>query len=168
VRGNGRCKSWLFAAVYSAGDDHTRESWCARSLAVPDHCDVPAAPDPLPPYELGPPRTAMRRRLVDAVLRREKMATASLREMYEPFTSDPLPQAGERFVLLGYSDEACGIIEVMAVDVIALDDVDLQFAIDEGEGHTSTEGRRAEQLRYWAGHGVTGSTLVVCERFRLL
>jgi len=122
----------------------------------------------LPPYELGHPRTEMRRRLVDAVLRGEKTATASLREMYEPFTSHPLPQAGERFVLLGYSDESCGIIEVTAVDVRALDDVELQFAIDEGEGHTSAEGWRAAGLRYWAGHGVTGKTLVVYERFRLL
>lgn len=126
------------------------------------------APDPLPPYQLGFPRTELRRRLVDAVLRGEKTATASLREQYEPFTSDPLPQVGERFVLLGYSDEACGIIEVTAVDVMGLDEVDLQFAIDEGEGHTSTKEWRAAGLRYWASHRVTGSTLVVYERFRLL
>jgi uncharacterized protein YhfF len=131
-----------------------------------DHCQV-AATDHLPPYELGPPRTEMRRRLVDAVLRGEKTTTSSLRDVYEPFTSEPLPRTGQ-FALLEYSDEACGIVEVTAVDVLAFADVDSQFAVDEGEGHHSAEEWRAAGLQYWAGHGVTGSTLVVCERFRLL
>jgi uncharacterized protein YhfF len=123
---------------------------------------------PLPPYQLGFPGTDLRRRLVDSVLRGEKIATASLREMHEPFTSDPLPRVGEHFTLVGYSDEPCGTVEVSSVEVMALDEVDLQFAIDEGEGYTSVEDWRAAGLRYWAPHGATGSTLVVCERFRLV
>jgi uncharacterized protein YhfF len=54
------------------------------------------------------------------------------------------------------------------VAVVALEDVELQFAIDEGEGYTSIADWRAAGLRYWAAEGVTGSTLVVCERFRLV
>ena len=123
---------------------------------------------PLPPYQLGFPGTEMRRRLVDAVLRGEKTATASLRQMYEPFTVDPLPRVGERYVLVGYSDEPCGMGEVTEVEVIALDEVDVQFAIDEGEGYTSVDSWRAAGLQYWAAHDVTGATLVVCERFRLI
>jgi uncharacterized protein YhfF len=42
---------------------------------------------------------------------------------YEPFTSEPLPRTGH-FELLGYSDEACGIVEVTAVDVLAFADAD--------------------------------------------
>ncbi len=125
-------------------------------------------PAPLPPYQLGFPGTHLRRRLVDAVLRGEKTATASLREMYKPHTSDPLPRAGERFALVGYSDERCGIVEVTQVEVMALDEVGLQFAIDEGEGFASVEDWRAAGLRYWGPHGVSRSTLVVCERFRLV
>ena len=60
--------------------------------------------DALPPYELGFAGTDLRRKLVEAVLRRAKTATASLREMYEPFTKEPLPRAGQWFALVGYSD----------------------------------------------------------------
>jgi uncharacterized protein YhfF len=137
-------------------------------VATPcDHSHV-REPAQLPPYQLGFPGTDLRRRLVDAVLRGEKIATASLREMYEPFASDPLPRAGERFALVGYSDENCGTLKVTGVEVMALDEVDPQFAIDEGEGYTSVEDWRAAGLRYWAPYGATGSTLVVCERFRLV
>jgi uncharacterized protein YhfF len=110
----------------------------------------------------------MRRRLVEAVLRGDKTATSSLRHMYEPFTTDPLPRAGERFVLVGYSDEPLGTVEVTQVDVVAFEDVDSHFAIDEGEGHTSAADWRAAGLQYWAPEGVTGTSLVVCERFRLV
>jgi uncharacterized protein YhfF len=143
--------------------------------AAPDnagaqHCDHLHVPDPapLPPYELGYAGTEMRRRLVEAVLRGDKTATSSLRQHYEPFTSDRLPRAGERFVLVGYSDEPRGTVEVTQVDVVALEDVDSQFAIDEGEGHTLAADWRAASLRYWASENVTGTSLVVCERFRLV
>jgi uncharacterized protein YhfF len=125
-------------------------------------------PDPLPPFQLGFAGTELRRKLVDAVLRGEKTATASLREMYEPFTTDRLPRTGERFVLVGYSDEPLATVEVTEVTVAALDDVDLEFAVDEGERYTSIAEWREAHLMHWAAHGVTGATLVVCERFRLV
>jgi uncharacterized protein YhfF len=105
-------------------------------------------PASLAPFQLGFPGTDLRRRLVEAVLRGEKTATASLREMYEPFTTDPLPRAGERFALVGHSDETCGTVEVTGVEVLAFDEVDLQFAIDEGEGFTSVHDWRTAGLRY--------------------
>jgi uncharacterized protein YhfF len=54
----------------------------------------------LPPFTLGYPRTELRRRLVDAVLRGGKTATASLRTDYEPHTDETLPRIGDRSVLL--------------------------------------------------------------------
>jgi uncharacterized protein YhfF len=125
---------------------------------------------PLPPYELGFAGTEMRRRLVDLVLRGEKTSTASLRAMYQPFTTDPLPRAGERFVLVGHADEPCGTVEVTRVEVVPLGNVSVQFAIAEGEGYTSAEDWRVAGLRYWgeSGYEVTGATLVVCEWFRLV
>lgn len=125
----------------------------------------PATPAP---YRLAFPRTDLRKRLVDAVLRGEKTATASLRSFYEPFTPEPLPRSGELCVLVGYSDEPVGTVEVTDVKVVPLNDVGLSFAIDEGEGYTSIEEWRVAHLRHWAGQGVTGQTLVVCERFRLV
>lgn len=123
---------------------------------------------PSRPYELGFPRTAMRKKLVAAVLRGEKSATASLRSFYEPFTADPLPRADELFYLAGYSDEPLGAVEVTDVKIVALNDVDLQFAIDEGEGYTSIDEWRTAALGYWSQEGVSGESLVVCERFRLV
>jgi uncharacterized protein YhfF len=60
-------------------------------------------------------------------------------------------------------------------------DVDLQFAIDEGEGFTSVAEWRAAHERFFASYldevragigdsdyALTDDTLVVCERFRLV
>jgi uncharacterized protein YhfF len=110
----------------------------------------------------------LRRRLVDAVLRGEKTATASLRSSYEPFATEPLPWAGERCALVGYADEPLGVVQVTQVSVVALDEVDLQFALDEGEGFTSVSEWQTAHLEYWAAEGANENTLVVCERFRLL
>jgi len=127
-----------------------------------------AAADALPPYELGFPRTDMRRKLVEAVLSGAKTATASLRAMYEPFTKDPLPRSGGRFSLVGYSDEPLGAVEVTGVSVVPLDEVDLEFAVDEGEGYTTIAEWRAAARESWPAYNVTGTTLVVCERFRFV
>jgi uncharacterized protein YhfF len=120
------------------------------------------------PYQLGFAATELRRRLVDAVLRGDKTATASLRSFYEPFTTEPMPWAGERCVLVGFSDEPLGMVAVTEVTVVALDEVDLQFALDEGEGYSSVAEWRAAGLQYWAAEGANQKTLVVCERFRLI
>src|SRR5713101_15925 len=88
----------------------------------------------LRPLELGDPRTELRRKLVAAVLRGEKIATASLREQYGPDTNDPLPLPGESFLLAGYDDEPVGVVKTTDLRVVRAGDVDLQFARDEGEG----------------------------------
>jgi uncharacterized protein YhfF len=59
-------------------------------------------------------------------------------------------------------------VEVTEVSVLPLSRVDLQFAIDEGEGFTSLAEWREAHLRFWAPREVNDSTLVICERFRLL
>lgn len=110
----------------------------------------------------------MRKKLVAAVLAGKKTATASLRSLYEPFTTDPLPCAGERFFLAGYSDEPLGTIEVTDVRVVPLNEVDLKFAIDEGEGYSSIDEWREAGLTYWSKEDVTDETLIVCEWFRLI
>jgi uncharacterized protein YhfF len=61
--------------------------------------------------ELGYRGTELRRKLVAVVLRGEKIATASLREEYEPDTNVQLPQPGESFVLLRYDDEPLGVVK---------------------------------------------------------
>jgi uncharacterized protein YhfF len=118
--------------------------------------------------ELGYRGTELRRQLVAAVLRGDKIATASLREEYVPHTNEQLPQPGESFLLLGYDDEQLGVVTTTELQVIRAADVDLQFARDEGEGFETVEHWRSAHERFWSDHEITDDTLIVCERFTLV
>jgi uncharacterized protein YhfF len=122
----------------------------------------------LQPFQLGYSRTALRRRLVAAVLSGDKTATASLVTDYVPYTSEPLPVVGGRGLLVGYNDEPEGIVETTELQIVPAGDVDLQFAHDEAEGFETVADWRAAHERFWKGQPVTDETLVVCERFRLV
>lgn len=122
----------------------------------------------LPPTQLGHRRTVLRRQLVDAVLRGEKTATASLRADYAPNTDEALPQVGDRTILLGFDDEPLAILETTEVRVLRAGDVDLAFARDEGEGFESVADWRRAHEDFWEGYEITDDTLVVAERFRLV
>jgi uncharacterized protein YhfF len=117
--------------------------------------------------ELGYARTALRRELVEALLRGET-ATAGLRADHAPHSAEPLPRAGDRFVLLGFDDEPLAVVETTEVRVLRAGDVDLAFARDEGEGfETVADWRRAHEA-FWAEREITDDTLVVAERFRVV
>jgi len=118
--------------------------------------------------ELGYSRTDLRRQLVEAVLRGDKTATASLRDEYAPYTDEPMPEIGERLVLVGWDDEPLGIVETTDVRVVPAGRVDPDFARDEGEGFVSVAHWRAAHERFWSDRVITDDTLVVCERFRLI
>jgi uncharacterized protein YhfF len=125
------------------------------------------APD-LPPFELGYARTELRRKLVDAVLRGDKTATAGLRADYAPHTDEPLPEVGDRFALLDFDDETVGVVETTEVRVVPAGEIDLEFARDEGEGFDTVEDWRAAHERFWAERGIDDDTLILAERFRLV
>jgi len=117
----------------------------------------------LPPFELGYPRTALRQKLVDAALRGDKTATAGLYEQKEP-----LPRVGDRSVLLGFDDEPVAVVETREVRVVRAGDVDLAFAVDEGEGfETVADWRRAHES-FWADRQIDDDTLIVAVRFALV
>jgi len=118
--------------------------------------------------ELGYRRTDLRRQLVEAVLCGDKTATASLRVEYVPSTDEPMPEVGERLLLVGWDDEPAGVVETTEVRVVPAGKVDLQFARDEGEGFGSVADWRAAHERFWADRVISDQTLVVCERFRLI
>ncbi len=111
----------------------------------------------LPPFELGFARTELCRRLVDAVLRGKKIATVS-----------PAPGPGCRFVLLGYDDEALGIVEATDMSVVRTAEVDLQFVRDEGEGFVTVAQWREVHEQFWVDSQISDDTEVVCLRFRLV
>lgn len=134
----------------------------------------------LPKAEFGFAGTDLRRRLVAAVLRGEKTATAGLLVDYEREGESP-GRPGDRSVVVDVDDRAVAIIELTEVTVRRMADVDLQFAIEEGEGFTSVADWRAAHERFWNGYieeiragigdpsfTLTDDTLVACERFRLV
>jgi uncharacterized protein YhfF len=129
--------------------------------------DVSPAPD-LPPFGLGYPRTDLRRKLVEAVLRGEKTSTAGRAEEFAPHTDDPLPKPGDRWLMLGYDDEPVAVVETTSVQIVPAGEVDLQFARDEGEGFETVADWRAAHERFWSEHTITDETPIVCECFRVV
>ena len=116
----------------------------------------------LPPFELGWPRTELRRQLVAAVLRGEKTATAGLLE-----EGEEIGGAGDRFVLLGFADEPVAIVELTESRVVPAREIDVGFARDEGEGFESVEEWRVAHERFF-GRPLPDDTPIVAQRFRLV
>jgi uncharacterized protein YhfF len=134
----------------------------------------------LPKTEFGFAGTDLRRRLVEAVLAGVKTATASLLVDFERDGDQP-GTPGDHEAVLDVDDRPVAIIELTEVTVRRMADVDLQFAIDEGEGFTTVAEWRAVHEDFWNGYldeirtdigdpsfDLTDDTLIVCERFKLI
>ena len=132
--------------------------------------DLPAAEFAFP----GP----LRDQLVAAILSGAKTSTSSLLLGYER-ENEALPQVGQRSAVLDSGGRRVTVIEVTEVRVVRLADVDLQHALDEGEGYESVALWRSGHERFWHSAEVRAEmgdpdftvdddTLVVAERFRLL
>ncbi|MEU8639960.1 ASCH domain-containing protein [Amycolatopsis sp. NPDC048633] len=92
----------------------------------------------------------LRDKLVAAILRGEKTSTTGLVVEYEKY-GEELPVVGERELMIDSAGEGLAILETTEVRVIPLSEVDLQHAIDEGEGFTSVAEWRAGHTDYWQG-----------------
>ena len=134
----------------------------------------------LPDAEFGFPRTDLRRRLVAAILRGEKTSTSSLLSEYEQ-DGEPLPEVGQRFRLIDEHNQAVGVIETTEVRVTTIGEVDLAFALEEGEGFASVAEWREAHVAFWLSYAdvtrawlkdpgwqPSDDTKIVCERFRLV
>jgi uncharacterized protein YhfF len=130
----------------------------------------------LPPVEFAFPGP-LRDQLVTAILAGVKTSTSGLVLLYE-HANEPLPAAGQLLAVVDSQDRRVAAIEVTEVRVVRLADVDLQHALDEGEGDESVAQWRAGHERFWhsaevrtelgdPGFVVNDDTLVVAERFRL-
>ncbi|MGC5011812.1 ASCH domain-containing protein [Streptosporangium sp. DT93] len=120
----------------------------------------------------------LRDRLVAAILDGRKIATTSLVVEYER-EGAPLPESGERSVVVDSADRPVAVIEVTSVRVVPLGEVDTAHAVDEGEGHATVAQWRAAHERFWHGpemrsalgdatFAVDDTTPVVLERFRFV
>lgn len=112
-----------------------------------------------------------------AILAGEKTSTTSLFDDYAA-AGEELPQLGQRYQLAGSDSEPLAIVEVTEVRVVRLGDVDLQHALDEGEGFATVAEWRAVHEGFWNGAEYAESTggvrtldddcRVVLERFRVV
>ena len=109
----------------------------------------------LGPFELGYPRTELRRQLVAAVLAGEKTATAGLWSEYEA-EGEAIGEPGDRFALLGYDDEPVAVIEVTEAKLVPAGEIDIEFARDEGEGFESVDDWRVAHEEFFQQELDTG------------
>ncbi|MDJ0357768.1 ASCH domain-containing protein [Paenarthrobacter sp. PH39-S1] len=120
----------------------------------------------------------LRDKLVAAVLDGSKTSTTGLVADYEA-CGDPIPRVGDRSVVIDSEGRNVAILEVTGIVICPLDQVDLQHALDEGEGHASVLDWRKDHEEYWhspamrealkdPGFTVNEETLVVLERFRVV
>jgi uncharacterized protein YhfF len=114
------------------------------------------------PFELGYPRTELRRELVEAVLSGKKTATASLRE-----PGEEAPAVGTRYLLQGYDDEPVAVVEVTEARIMPVSAIDLEFARDEGEGFESVEDWRVAHEQFFE-QALAPETEIVAVRFRVV
>ena len=134
-------------------------------------------PGDLPVAEFAFPGP-LRDQLVAAILDGSKTTTTGLVADYE-LEGSPLPQPGQRQAVVDSAGNQVAVIEVTAVRVVRLADVDLAHAVGEGEGYTSVAEWRAGHEEFWhsaqmrAALGdpdftVDDDTLLVAEEFRLV
>jgi uncharacterized protein YhfF len=130
--------------------------------------------------EFGFAGTALRERLVAAVLRGDKTAGSSLLVDYER-DGEPIPRVGDRSLVVDSDDRGVAVIEITEVRVLRVGDCDEQFARDEGEGFETVADWRAAHDRFWGSYvdeirsylgdstwTVTDDTEFVAERFRVV
>ena len=134
-------------------------------------------PKDLPVAEFAFPGP-LRDQLVGAILGGTKTTTTGLLVQYE-HQGSPLPRAGQRQAVVDSAGNRVAVIELTAVRVIRLADVDLAHALGEGEGYTSVTEWRAGHEEFWhsvevraelddPGFAVDDDTLLVAEEFRLV
>jgi uncharacterized protein YhfF len=121
---------------------------------------------------------SLRDTLVAAIVSGDKTTTSSLLVGYE-HDGEPLPQPGDRQVVIDSAGAPVALTEVVAVRVVRLADVDLAHALGEGEGFATVAEWRAAHENFWHSpeirteladptFTVTDDTPIVAEEFRLL
>lgn len=119
-----------------------------------------------------------RDRLVDAILSGAKTATSCLLAELER-AGEPLPQVGEREVVVDSAGQPVCVTEATGVQVVCLAAVGDEHAHAEGEGYADAAAWRAGHERFWTSPEMvaelgdppltlTDETPVVCTTFRVV
>jgi uncharacterized protein YhfF len=131
----------------------------------------------LPVAEFGFPGS-LREKLVAAILTGEKTASAGLLEEFRR-EGAPIAAVGSRELVVDSNGEGVAIIENLEVEIKRMGDVDLAFALDEGEGFENLDQWRDAHIRFFTSPEtvallgdppvtIDDDTLVVCFRFRVV
>lgn len=135
----------------------------------------PMEHDDLPTLELAFPGPE-RDRGVAAILSGDKTALTGLLEIYE-HAREALPTAGQRFSVLDSAGRPAVTIELLDVQVVAMKEIDDDFARAEGRGYADAAQWRTAHEEFFRSEGVSAflgrtpamgdDTLVVAQRFRV-
>lgn len=119
----------------------------------------------------------LRDQLVAAILGGSKTSTTCTLAEFE-VEQEELPRVGEREVVVDSEGRGVAVIELTEVRMARLADVDLQHAVDEGEGFTTVAQWRAGHEEFWhspemrdamgdANFTVGDDTMLVLQRFQV-
>jgi uncharacterized protein YhfF len=119
----------------------------------------------------------LRDQLVGAVLAGSKTSTTTLLVEYE-HCREPLPRPGDHATVIDSDQTPVAVIRTVSVEVTRLAEVDLQHAIDEGEGFTDIASWRTAHEACWRSKDwqavlppsftPSDETAVVLERFSVV
>ncbi|NJM53433.1 MAG: ASCH domain-containing protein [Blastocatellia bacterium] len=115
----------------------------------------------------------MAKELAELVISSEKKATASLVEFNKNHPEVAPIDAGYSVVTDFHGEPLC-IIQTTEIRHIPFDEVDAQFAFDEGEGDQTLEDWRDGHWAYFTkeaaenGLEFNEKSLICCERFKLI
>lgn len=120
----------------------------------------------------------LRDKLVAAVLDGSKTSTTATRMEYD-IELEALPVAGGRELVIDSDEKPVAVIEMTEVRQLRLAEVDLQHALDEGEGYSTVAQWRAAHEGFWhspemrefvgdPGFTVDDNTVLVLQRFKVV
>ncbi|MEM7355972.1 MAG: ASCH domain-containing protein [Acidobacteriota bacterium] len=118
-------------------------------------------------FGFGNPNTpALRDELAVLVRQGVKTATAGHPEEFAA-AGEKVPQVGDYWVVVDSRGEAAAVIRTVEVTPTRFEDVDEQFAWDEGEGDRTLAWWRTAHIEYFerAGVSIGPSTVLILERF---
>jgi uncharacterized protein YhfF len=155
-------------------DMHVQEKietfWRSFLQSLPEETQMPSDIPEAWGFGDGPEMAAELGRLV---LNRIKTATCSAVWEYEA-ENEPIPQVGELSIITGGQEEPVCIIETVEVTIRPYNQVDAQFAYDEGEGDRSLAYWRQAHYDFFSrtlphiGRQFSPTMPLVCERFRVI
>ena len=128
---------------------------------------VPEKYEHLPQWAFGDSKE-MANELCALILAGKKTATSTALYSYE-LDNQPVPEPGNRSVVLDGDGQARCVIECVSAEAVPFDEVDEEFASDEGEGDLSLKHWRKSHQAFFERQGYFApDMLLVCERFRLV